>query len=345
MLQQKTVLVVGAGASFDFGLPLGNELKKRISAALRFQTEFSRPGATSNVISDQIKRYCVLKEIRNQVGEYFDCAASLSKGVVVSDSIDEYVERAGSEKIKVLAKMAISRLILEGERSSLLWFDKSNTRNSINFEFVNENGSWIQKLFSKLRSGVATDNIDTVFDNFEVISFNYDRCIEHYFFHAIRAFWNLTFEQADFIIKKLNIIYPYGKVGEYLPADHLYRAGAVGFGDLDKNVCDIFENIDTYSEYRSSKTLDNIRESLNGVEKIIFLGCHYHKQNLDVLSVAEIKSHPSIYGTVLGYTTDEDIDAIRFELSGRFSTDAGKIRLSPVKSFNLFENYQRLMII
>jgi hypothetical protein len=47
--------------------------------------------------------------------------------------------------------------------------------------------TWYLPFFQLLTENVRKENMNTVFDNVSFVIFNYDRCIEHYSYHAIKG--------------------------------------------------------------------------------------------------------------------------------------------------------------
>jgi len=60
---------------------------------------------------------------------------------------------------------------------------------------------------------VVNENLGDIFKHLTIVNFNYDRCVEHFLFHAIQA-WSLKGEaQVIELMNSLNIYHPYGTVG------------------------------------------------------------------------------------------------------------------------------------
>lgn len=74
---------------------------------------------------------------------------------------------------------------------------------------------WLSELFIQIQEDVQFENIDSIFQNITIISFNYDRCIEHYLFNVLRSFADISAADSSEIMKKLEIFHPYGRVGRW----------------------------------------------------------------------------------------------------------------------------------
>ena len=115
-MHQKTVLVIGAGASFEFGLPLGSQLIPQVSDALDFRWEFGhRPiGKGDAFVLDALGRLAKTKGIDRN--EYTRALGKLRSGVHGFLSIDNYLHSHSEDTLLVEAgKIAIARSILAAE--------------------------------------------------------------------------------------------------------------------------------------------------------------------------------------------------------------------------------------
>ena len=118
-----------------------------------------------------------------------------------------------------------------------------------------------------------------IFKHLTIVNFNYDRCVEHFLFHAIQA-WSLKHERdiAE-LMKGLKIYHPYGSVGD-LPWQSEegieFGAEADELGLLESS-----SRIWTFNEEVEDNT--KIRKILSSATRIIFLGFHFHPQNMDLM--------------------------------------------------------------
>jgi hypothetical protein len=53
-----------------------------------------------------------------------------------------------------------------------------------------------------------------LFENASFIIFNYDRCLEQFLVNALPRLYAISETEADSIVHNINIIHPYGSVGE-----------------------------------------------------------------------------------------------------------------------------------
>lgn len=162
------------------------------------------------------------------------------------------------------------------------------------------------------------------YSNYNVISFNYDRLFEAYFLQGLQNFYKLSKEDAITQLKKLNIHHVYGRLSN-MPAENAgTNRNLINYGYLQKTIPlrnksinditfddqhrDIFQavwndginNLKLFDETTENKEL--LGETLRKSDQIVFLGCSYHKQNLDALWFDFSKSYDDklIIGTGYG---------------------------------------------
>ena len=76
-----------------------------------------------------------------------------------------------------------------------------------------------------------------IFKHLTIVNFNYDRCVEHFLFHAMQA-WSLKDErEIAELMKGLNIYHPYGSVGDlpWQSGDGIEFGGEVDVSGLWKS--------------------------------------------------------------------------------------------------------------
>jgi hypothetical protein len=162
------------------------------------------------------------------------------------------------------------------------------------------------------------------------IIFNYDRCIEHYLFHAFKTYYdNLSPEDAGGLVNSIQIFHPYGSVGSLPWIQN--GSETVSFGEScdPRKLFGLAGEIRTFTEGTDlqSSHVAGLRQSLEDADQVVFLGFHFHKLNLDLLrprTAATPKSSQTykVFATAKNFK-GEDRDAIRNDISKRF---AGHVR-------------------
>jgi hypothetical protein len=297
-----TVFVVGAGAGADIDMPVGAALSVRIAEMLNFYYETGQLVSGDDLIMAALQR--VARERKTNASAWVTAARSVATGIRYTRSIDSYINaHREDEKVKECAKLAIVRSILESEgKSAAFW--NGNTNNWSRPDAID--ASWLQILMYLLQDKIIKGvNFDKLFENFAIINFNYDRCIEKFLYHAIQQLYRLDGNDAAKAINSWNRIYhPYGSVG-VLPWQDGNRK--VGFGVADYgDIWGLSQEIFTYNEQiNDADSLSEIRRAIINADRIIFLGFHFHQQNMDLLQTEKAGAWVNVYATAIGRAQPE----------------------------------------
>src|ERR1700679_3787206 len=108
-----------------------------------------------------------------------------------------------------MGKAAIAQTILTAETNSYLFFNPYSYQETIN----KIEGTWYMKFFRMLGRGINVNNAKEIFEPVSFIIFNYDRCVEHFLINALSLVYTMPLNDAASIVSDLNIIHPYGTVG------------------------------------------------------------------------------------------------------------------------------------
>ncbi|MFH1718718.1 MAG: hypothetical protein ABIF19_15290 [Planctomycetota bacterium] len=256
MITKKTVLVLGAGASMPFGFPSGKKLVALIADML-------------NGDSPTVSLLANHGYSKEQIWEFRD-------NLVLSGrlSVDEFLEYR-TEFFDV-GKEAIT--------AALLRFEQTNNLFNANIE-----NNWYRYLFNLL---------NTSFDEFDqnklaIITFNYDRSLEHYLFTALQNSYNRNDEECADKLDKIPIVHVYSKIGRlpwekshyslvpYDVGSHPDRLGLyVGRGR--ENIKIIHEDTEKDPEFNQAFEL------LSTAEYIYFLGFGFNETNLKRLRIESL---------------------------------------------------------
>lgn len=284
MLNARTLIVLGAGASYDFGMPLGGDFSKTIAKKVDIKFEYGSRQISGDPAIMEALRLIARREERD-ANLYRAAGCAIAQGIAYSRSIDSYFSAHEHDPyVKTCGKLAIVQSILEAERHSALWVDQSRAHSKFR-DYDKVIASWLSDLMFILTNQIGkTTNLDQVFNNLVIVNFNYDRCLEQFFLYALRDLFQINeSEAAELVASKLRILRPYGKVGE-LP---MGLSGGVAFGeDLHPAKLESLANgIRTFNEQVEDDDLINsVHEEVAFCDRAIFLGFHFHKQNTDFLT-------------------------------------------------------------
>lgn len=276
-----TIYVVGAGASFEAGLPVGNKLKEDISRILYIKFEH---GSCSG------GNYDLYKSLRHHTGnnndetnKYLIECRHISDNMPLAISIDNFIDsERGNDKLALCGKMAIVDAILAAERHSKLYFDKYEGERKLHFSSLEE--TWYLPFFRTLTENCSTADLPERFSTITLIIFNYDRCIEHFLLQALVSYYRLSENDAAEIINNLKIIHPYGIVGS-LPWQNRVSSTAMEFGGNIQayQLIEYAQQIRTFTEGAHSEQMEQLRYNMKHTERLVFLGFAFHRLNMELL--------------------------------------------------------------
>lgn len=309
MFVDNSVFIIGAGASADFGLPLGSKLMDRIKDNCFYRLQFGElKQGIPQIINGLQDRYRTVEEYE----PYFKALMEIHRAIDFSGSIDEFVNKHYDDPhIAKIGKLQIAYAIAKAEEDARWIMPR--------FEGIRKKDQdpttlWIRNFTRLLFEGVRNDQVNEVGHNITIICFNYDRCIEQYLQEAIvEAFRGVSLEQAQDIVTRMNIIHPYGTLG---------RLKDFPFGtkfDTEK-LWRMSDNIVTWSEFGESRTKNKIEAAMRAASNIVFMGLAFAPQNMQLLQAAEPNGYAedvTVYATGYGYDRVID-DKLRSKIANLF---------------------------
>lgn len=313
MLSRPTVIVIGAGASFELGLPVGSELKKSISALLNI----TFPDGYNQKSGDyQIKELVKDRSIARNENDWNPILHKcwlLRDALPGSLSIDNLMDaHRTDEDITFIGKLAIAKAILAAERKSKLFRDIGDRE----FTFADVADTWLVPFFQIASEGVARENAASIFENVTFIVFNYDRCVERFLPVALKLYYDLNDSEAAEIAGKVRIVHPYGQVGSISHADS--GLDYVPFGSNRYDLSKVAEGIKTFSEgLHNPEQQATITDSIQRAAQVVFLGFAFHPLNMGLMASKSIPAMRKIFGTTVGLS-EAAIRAIKASLFTTF---------------------------
>jgi hypothetical protein len=294
VFEGNVVFVVGAGASVDFGFPMGEQLKDRIAAALniRFQDGLNIASGHRQVI--EALRVLARRANHSSINPYLPAARSIALAMPQAISIDNYLHTHAEESDLVLiGKIAIAASILEAERSSKIYLRPEDQ--TFNFPAIKD--VWHNTFCKILTENVQRASLDHLFENVSFITFNYDRCIEHYIAHWLTNYMRISLDEAQIAASRLTVFHPYGQVGR-LPwqqsSDVKVPFGAeVGAVEL----VEVAEQIRTFTERVEDDSLAPMRARIADADTVVYLGFSYGRMNLELLQIDADGPNKRVLGT------------------------------------------------
>jgi len=332
MFTRRTLFILGAGSSYEAGLPTGVGLARIIREKMdvRFEHGFKPIGEGDHDL------YAHIRETHRQDSDAFWKAAHRIKaGLGFAQSIDDFLDQHRSDVyVNLYGKAAIVRSILEAEAKSKFYFDQFVGPERF-FDPDKFADTWFVKFMYMLGRRVPRENVSSIFDNVRFIVFNYDRCVEHFLFNAMKRLYNLSDDEASSIIDELQIIHPYGLIGQLRE---------VPFGATQANYVALAKGIKTYTEQiAAADIIEQLANEIYQAVCIVFLGFAYHSQNMEMFKPQKPIPAVSIFGTAYEMS-DSDVNIVTHQLANFKNTrDRSKnVHLETrLTCSGLFDHYSR----
>jgi len=344
----KSVIIVGAGASHEAGLPLGSGLKNEIARLLKHRERSDHYGASVN---DELINCAlsILKSQGNDINCLYQACRHISEAMPQVISIDNFIDtHKGNESIEKCGKLAIVRSILNAEKSSKLYVDLRNIYNKPKYEQLES--TWFNAFWQLMTENCQAEELENRFSSISLIIFNYDRCIEHFLYHSLINVYRLETEQAAKIVSTIKVYHPYGVVGN-LPWQRKQDAIVFG-GEPDHHLLvKLASKIKTFTEGTDpgASEISEIRSSMLNAEVVLFLGFAFHKLNMQLItpdhSTGKGAKKTSYFATATGIS-DSDIDEIGKEI--KLLSKSGNVDINlrnDRKCYDIFHEYKRSLLL
>jgi hypothetical protein len=251
MITRATVLILGAGASYPYGYPLGQEL-------------------VDNLVKDAIMPGSILRQDLAAINEY-DLNDMLIRRfgdelrASASPSIDVFLE-SRSDFLEV-GRVAIAAELLRCENAGIFHLKKG----------------WYPYLFNKMRDPGQFESFGE--NKLSIVTFNYDRSLEYFLYTALKnSFQNRQDEHVE-NFKRIPIIHVHGQLGPCPPHDGVWpyatdippqrrREFAAHLPNFANQIKIIHEATSDTAEFQTA------HDVLSRAERVCFLGFGYHELNL-----------------------------------------------------------------
>lgn len=310
----KTLFVIGAGASAEANLPVGETLKGQIAQLLDIRFNHFDQQSGDRLIP------AALKQIATDINPHLHACWTIRDGMPLSISIDNFLDaHKGNGLIEQCGKIAIARSILDAESKSLMYANYRELKKG--FDLSKLKDTWYVKLWQLLSEGCTIEDIRTRLQQVGFVVFNYDRCLEQFLFNAIKHYYNVHDQIAAEVLSSCWIYHPYGQVGD-LP--NIAKNTGIVFG-CEPNPTELLKIsgfIKTFTEGTDqiSSDITQLRNIVANADKLVCLGFAYHPQNVEILlpKNSPLDRPISILGSAYK-VSDANNEAIRGDFSSRTS--------------------------
>jgi hypothetical protein len=273
IVEKATVLILGAGTSLPYKFPSGLRLLRDIQTAVQSPSWLANTFYRAGVAREQ--------------GELF--AEAVQK--CGRSSIHAFLE--GRQDLARPGKLAIAAALIPYEKDGSLYTG------------VPDDSDIYRYMFSRLAEGCSRDDFRK--HRLTIVTYNYDRSLEHYFVNAIKASYGVQEREAGEILRaSLRVIHVHGQLG-FLPwqAERGGRAYAPDVSADSLSLCAEHVKIISENDLDGGSAYDAARAALREAEVICILGFGYHAVNLQRLRVAEWNQSAASFGTFFGMSSRE----------------------------------------
>jgi hypothetical protein len=286
IIADRSVFILGAGASKPFQYPLGKSL---VDEVIAFNPD--DVSGLQRATLDPFKQ-------------------ALWQSAV--NSVDLFLER--NANYMKIGRLAIANVLINHEVSHRLWENTSGReRQPVD--------SWYKYLFNQLVAEVPFEGISSWPIAF--ITFNYDRSLEHFFFEATKNFYGKSESETAAALKEIPFLHVHGHLGllPWQAGEGPKREYGTNRTTEGVNVA-AHETKILHEADESSPDFEKARNLLRYAARIYVLGFGYHPANVKRLNLVEGATHVGPLGTSVGLTPEEQ-QAIRrrcniaFPASGR----------------------------
>jgi hypothetical protein len=344
LFETKTVFVLGAGTSVDFGFPSGATLLGQIRQSLDFKFDHMRPWPTQGDarIFEALKLHFKEQTNFESTNRIILAGHKLVQSSEHAISIDNAIDTLEDDDVAFAGKLGIASNILSAEagfRKQLAGADDPRT-----LSFGSLSNSWLPMFLQLLTVDVRGSQIDNIFNKISFVNFNYDRVLDFALPEMLARHYSVGVESIQNIYKNLKMFRPYGRVGRLK-----WESGSedvVEFGDQSASlIAKAASGLKTFTEQISDDNLLlAVKEELDSAERVVFLGFGYHRQNIKLLR-RDRSRDGYILGTTFGITGPE-VEVISRDLRAAMihpSSSANSINLVNANCLNLLKSYGRLI--
>ena len=308
MIEVPTVLVLGAGASIPYGFPSGQVLADLICLSLLSKNR-PFPSIPRELEHSLSMTFGMLKQTFD-VNELAQFALHLSG----EESVDAFLEHQTKDFIDI-GKAAIAAALLPFEDDGAL--DQAFMVRRLMAFFPGERqarvhttgGNWYQLLWRAMNAPFERFGENLL----KIITFNYDRSLEHYLYSRISKRYPNK-DEGEYMTKMPYIAHIHGRLG-YLPWQEVRETQHVPYGAIFQASSRLKSTLDPASlrkwfdaarkditvihEAQETDELNKARQWIHNCQRLYFLGFGYHPSNIARLKIESMKKK-RIYGTVSG---------------------------------------------
>jgi hypothetical protein len=328
-----TAVILGAGASWHYGYPTGEELveemMKQAANITSYYNQNTDTGMTRGYYESARPRFCrdktSFQAFSNQLKEL--CAAIKAANPLV---IDYFLGH--NEPLKEIGRLLIAFVILKHERKGNLP-PKAKVTNGSRHE-----DDWVRFVASELTSG-CTQPTDLAKNDVTFVSFNYDLSFEQRLHQALSQY--SYFCQSDAIrafFQQNKIMHVYGKIRTFDPNVPYPDNSTDQLGDILDDAYEAAGSLRTIAPHEKEASPE-IVEAIDRAEYVYMLGYGFDKTNNQLLKLGD-RSDAATDAQHIRYTNYGNRNQINNRVAKLFNVSPNELSASNFSANNFaFTNY------
>ena len=303
MLQTKTCVVLGAGASQAYGFPSGGQLAEEL-ANITAPGDSTRQTTFRQRLVELMNRRKLTSASEAKVYEFSHLLRRSNLG-----SIDLFLNFHQKDQASlVIGKAGIGYLLGEHE-------DPDSTRTHC--KVARDTDHWLGFLWGALTTGAA-DPSDVLKNPLSFVTFNYDRSLEFLLTDFAKASFGWDEAQCEALLDAWPIAHVYGDLGAFprhgKGGSYVAYTGGAAFHHMEAAV-DRIRTIHEVTKGASGEDADRsaaARSHIANAERVIFLGCAYHEENMKLLGLQHRSDGPLCFLSRFGLSQVQANRAVQF---------------------------------
>lgn len=340
MIRSKTAFIVGPGAAAELHMPGPVETLERIAQAL----DFSR--ASANQLTRDaaaILRHVgkLAERTRKTEEQLYRAAQRIHQSAKVGRTIEGVIEQNNDDPlVEAFGKLALAVFTLQSEqRSSVRATPQAHSPLPL------QTGDyWLLELGKLITAGLPRTRLEQGLADVVVISFGYDRAVEHFMPYVLTTAYGMTLQEAQRIVAaRLRVFHPYGAVGR-LPWQMGDQADVDWGNEMPWNMAALSAQLKTYEQAMADRVaISQLRAAVAASQRLVFLGCDFSPQSLELLVDSSLSHNPELILNMQGLSGANRAAALR-NLKRKTGTEReDKLIMAEGRCLDVFKDFQLVL--
>jgi len=308
MIRTKTAFILGPGAAAELHMPGSTEMLERIAQALDF-----RRASANQLTRDTAAILRHVGKLVERTGrteeQLYRAAQRIHQAANVATTIEGVIEQNNDDPlVEAFGKLALAIFTLQSEQRSSVRAEPQ-ARSPLPLQ---TGEYWLLELGKLICSGLPRSRLEAALHDVVIVSFGYDRAVEQFMPYVLTTAYGMTLQEAQRIVSsRLKVYHPLGWVGR-LP----WQGGDapdVAWGDENAwNMAALSAGIKTFDQAVADKMgLADLRAAIARSQRLVFLGCDFSPQSLELLVDASLSHNPELVLSLSGMAAPNQAAAMR----------------------------------